>query len=40
MKICITVHYEITGITFQNWGSDSLLGFKKGTLIQRLIYRI
>ena len=22
--------YETTGITFQNWGCDSLLGFQEG----------
>ena len=25
-----TVHYETTGITFQNRGSDFLLGFEEG----------
>ena len=30
MESFITVHYETTGITFQNRGSDSLLGFEEG----------
>ena len=34
----ITVYYETTGIIFQKRGSDSLLGFEEGTLIQRFIY--
>ena len=37
MESFLTVHYETTGITFQNRDSDSLLGFDKGTLIQRII---
>ena len=30
MESFITVHYETTGITLQNRGSDSLLGFEEG----------
>ena len=30
MESFITVHYETTGITFQNGGSGSLLGFEEG----------
>ena len=30
MESFIAVHYETTRITFQNRGSDSLLGFKEG----------
>ena len=30
MESFITVHYETTGITFQNRGIDSLLGFEEG----------
>ena len=29
MESFITVHYETTGITFQNWDSDSFLGFEE-----------
>ena len=30
MESFIAVHYETTGITFQNWGSGFLLGFEDG----------
>ena len=30
MEGFITVHYGTTGITFQNRGGDSLLGFEEG----------
>ena len=30
MESFITVHYESTGFTFQNRGSDSFLGFEEG----------
>ena len=30
MESFITVHYGTTGITFQNSGNDSLLGFEEG----------
>ena len=30
MESFITVHYETTGITFKNSGSDYLLGFEEG----------
>ena len=32
MESFITVHYGTTGITFQNRGTDTLLGFEEGTL--------